>query len=667
MSAKKVRWRQVKHHWEIYFFILPALVLIALFQYYPAASGIFHSFYRWNGADIAEFVGLRNYFELLTSHEFWQSFRVALLLGLWNVVKMIPAIAVAVWIHRCSSERMQYVYRLLFVIPMVIPALVIALIWRSFFFEATQGYLNQFLEASGLFALLCKLDAFFGWGGVFLEGSRPAWLGDPRLILVACVIWGFPWVGSFAVLTYLAKLQNIPKEIYEAASIDGASWWTKFTRIEIPLIMSSIYLMLVFVIIGTIKDAGMIIALTGGMDGGPGGKATVPALFMLRKAFINQEMGAACAVGIVLTVVIMALQKLSSLVLEENSSAVRIRKMLPSAVMALGLYLLLLQPGWRAIGLFLLVAAFPYQTIRVAWRHAFSGFAREKMPSAARARTALAATFARIGSWFLRGFKHAAIWAVLACALLPVYLILVVSLKTNQQFYEAPGKLTEPLHWHNWLDAWHLISSSVANSIFIATLGTALTLFFALSAAYFFARLRMPLSGFFWNALLVLLMMPSVANLVPLFRLLADLNLLNTLAALIIVGTSVGQIFAIFVLRNFVADIPQDLFEAAEIDGANHFQQMWMVVLPLCGPILGTVGVMHFISEWNEFVLPLIVIRDSASLPVMVQLQRLAGEYIKFFGPLMAGYAIASIPVIVLFAFSMRLFVKGMTEGSIKG
>jgi ABC-type glycerol-3-phosphate transport system permease component len=269
--------------------------------------------------------------------------------------------------------------------------------------------------------------------------------------------------------------------------------------------------------------------------------------------------------------------------------------------------------------------------------------------------------------YFLRGFKHAAIWAVLGFAFLPVYLVLIVSLKTNQQFYEAPGRLTEPMHWHNWVDAWNLISSSVANSVFIATLGTALTLLFALSGAYFFARLRMPLSGFFWNALLVLLMMPSVANLVPLFRLLADLNLLNTLAALILVGTSAGQIFAIFVLRNFVADIPQDLFEAAEIDGANHFQQMRMVVLPLCGPILGTVGVMHFISEWNEFVLPLIVIRDSAALPVMVQLQRLAGEYIKFFGPLMAGYAIASIPVIVLFTFSMRLFVKGMTEGSIKG
>ena len=107
MNAKKIRWKQVKHHWEIYLFIVPALVLIVLFQYYPAASGIFHSFYRWNGADISEFVGLRNYIDLLRSPDFWQSFRVALLLGLWNVVKMIPAIAVAVWIHRCSSERMQ--------------------------------------------------------------------------------------------------------------------------------------------------------------------------------------------------------------------------------------------------------------------------------------------------------------------------------------------------------------------------------------------------------------------------------------------------------------------------------------------------------------------------------------------------------------------------------
>jgi hypothetical protein len=150
--------------------------------------------------------------------------------------------------------------------------------------------------------------------GIFVAGKMPAWLGDPKLIMVSCVIWGFPWVGSFAVLTYLAKLQSISKDVYEAGEIDGVGWWSKFTKIELPLIMGSIYLLLVFVIIESIKDAGMILALVG-VEGGPGGIATVPALFMLRKAFVEQQMGYACAVGIILTVVVMAMQKLSNAVM----------------------------------------------------------------------------------------------------------------------------------------------------------------------------------------------------------------------------------------------------------------------------------------------------------------------------------------------------------------
>jgi ABC-type glycerol-3-phosphate transport system permease component len=259
------------------------------------------------------------------------------------------------------------------------------------------------------------------------------------------------------------------------------------------------------------------------------------------------------------------------------------------------------------------------------------------------------------------------IWLVLAAAFLPLYLMLIVSLKDNQQFYEAPAIVTPPYHWENWRTAWDMVIPSVANSLFVATSSTALTLVLGLCGAYFFARVRMPLSRLLWNAILLLMMMPAIANLVPLFRLLRDINLLNTLTALVIVGVSGGQVFAIFVLRNFVADIPQDLFEAAEIDGASHVQQMVRVVLPLSAPILGTVGVMHFVHQWNDFVLPLIVIHDQSRLPVMVQLLRLAGEYIKFWGPLMAGYAIACLPVILLFVFSMKLFVRGLTECAVKG
>ena len=272
-----------------------------------------------------------------------------------------------------------------------------------------------------------------------------------------------------------------------------------------------------------------------------------------------------------------------------------------------------------------------------------------------------------LGGMSLRLVKHGYIWLVLAFAFLPLYLMMIVSVKNNEQFYLAPATLTHPFHWENWRIAWDMVTPTVANSLFIATSSTMITLGLALCGAYFFARLKVPGASFLWNALLILMMMPAIANLVPLFILLRNLSLLNTLSALIIVGASGGQIFGIFVLRNFISDTPQDLFEAAEIDGANHFQQLKMIVIPLSGPILGTVGVMQFFGAWNDFVLPLIVMRDHARLPVMVQLLRMAGEYIKLWGPLMAGYAIASIPIIILFVFSMKLFIRGMTEGAVKG
>ncbi len=814
MQPKPVKASQLKHHWEIYLFIIPTLVLIALFQYYPASSGIFHSLFRWNGSDISEFVGFENYVDLVKNLEFWNSFKLAFILGFWNVIKMIPALLVAVCIHRCTSDKMQFLYRTLFVVPMVIPGLITVLIWRSFFFEATSGYLNQFLDWSGLMGALqhagafvsMKLDtlgpglqrSFFetlDWLTAFKAGTSPAWLGDPKIIIIACVVWGFPWVGSFAVLTHLAKLQGISKDIYEAADIDGANWWTRFTKIELPLLMGSIYLLLVFAIIDTIKDAGMVLALAG-ITGGPGGKATVPALFMLRKAFMDQQMGYACAVGIVLTAVVLLLQKVCNMLLSEQADDDRpaasqwfgilalftfvqayfyvksdllartaspaslalwtgtllvqlglllalpyvLRRLTPRAharPLAIGLGALLilfgvfgashipalaamprpalfivfgfatillaapvalfkvaigtaggilLAYGLRNASINLIVTGLVFAILATPWGKLFDRInkaylahcLRRPPPAVSKGDLYVARAFARqqdpvyhglsvAGDWSLRFFKHLFIWFVLAFAFLPLYLMIIVSLKDNNQFYLSPNTLTQPMHWENWKTAWAMVSPTVANSIFLSTTATFFIVVFGLAGAYFFGRLRVPMSSFLWNALLLLMMMPMIANLVPMFILLRDMNLLNTLTALILVGASGGQAFAIFVFRNFISDIPQDLFEAAEIDGANHFQQLKLVVIPLSGPIMGTVAVMQFLGQWNEFVMPLIVMREQARLPVTVQLMRMAGEYIKLWGPLMAGYAIASIPVIVLFTFSMKLFVKGLTEGAVKG
>ncbi|MBL9207113.1 MAG: carbohydrate ABC transporter permease, partial [Opitutaceae bacterium] len=148
---------------------------------------------------------------------------------------------------------------------------------------------------------------------------------------------------------------------------------------------------------------------------------------------------------------------------------------------------------------------------------------------------------------------------------------------------------------------------------------------------------------------------------------LKELSLLNTLWALIIVGVAGGQVFNLFVLRNFMEDLPKDLFEAAEMDGASHLQQIRHIVVPMSAPIIGTLSILAFLGKWNDFLLPLIVLRDKELFTLGVGLIYLDGEYVKQWGQIMSAYFVASIPLIILFLFCMRLFVRGLSAGAIKG
>jgi len=265
--------------------------------------------------------------------------------------------------------------------------------------------------------------------------------------------------------------------------------------------------------------------------------------------------------------------------------------------------------------------------------------------------------------------KHAIVWSLILVELFPLYMMLQVSFKDNAEFINNPWLPSNPAtwHWENWAFGIRLIGPYIANTVFVAVSGTACSLGFAIFGAYFFARYKMPFSGVLWSAFLVLMLLPSVANIVPLFTLLKELSLLNTLTALIAVGVAGGQVFNIFVLRNFIEELPKDLFEAAEMDGASHFQQILNIVIPMSGPIIGTLSILAFLGKWNEFLLPLIVLRDKELFTLGVGLIYLDGEYVKQWGQIMAAYFIASIPLIVIFLFCMRLFVRGLSSGAIKG
>jgi ABC-type glycerol-3-phosphate transport system permease component len=265
--------------------------------------------------------------------------------------------------------------------------------------------------------------------------------------------------------------------------------------------------------------------------------------------------------------------------------------------------------------------------------------------------------------------KHTFVWILLLVELLPLYMMFQISFKDNRDFLANPWFPSWPgnWQWENWIIAVQQIGPLIANSVFISVTGTIATMALALLAAYFFARYKMPFSNILWSALILLMLLPGVANLIPLFALLKELNLLNTLIALIIVGTAGAQVFNIFVLRNFIEDLPNDLFEAAEMDGAGHIQQIINIVIPMTQSIVGTLSVLVFLGKWNEFILPLVILRDQELFTIGVGLIYLDAQTLKDWGQVMAAYSVASIPLIIMFLFAMKLFVKGLSAGAIKG
>jgi len=284
-----VSWRKLKRYWPVYFLLGVPLGLVVVFNYYPIANGFVHIFYRWNGDNIEEFSGLQNIWKMFGDADLWASFSVVIIFILANLVKMIPAIFVAVVLHHVWSGRWQYVYRVCFVIPMIVPAMVGILLWK-YFYEPNAGVLNELLRALRILG----------------PTETVQWLSREGLVIPALIFQGFPWVGAFSVLLYLAGLQNIPKSLYESAALDGAGPLQVFWYVELPLIMTQVRISLVLMMIGTIRGWEFVYLFVG-ESGGPNGVATVPGLLIFREAFSQGFFGYGCAVGFLIFVITLAL------------------------------------------------------------------------------------------------------------------------------------------------------------------------------------------------------------------------------------------------------------------------------------------------------------------------------------------------------------------------
>ncbi len=278
-------WDRLRRGATGYLFLLPTMVFIAYFLYFPAYRALTGAFTSWDGFNAPEYVGLDNFRRIFNDEVMGIAARNNLIWAVIDVfLAIVPAFLVAELIFHVGAVRLRYLYRTLFVIPAIVPFIVTVLLWRYFY--QGDGLINVFLESLGL------------------DGLTRSWIADPDTALYALALMGLPWVNAFNMLILFAGLQNIPREIIEAAELEGATGLKRMWTIDLPLVLSQVKLLLILALITSGQNIVVPLVMT---HGGPGYETYTVALYMYDTAVEYGEFGYSMAIALVLFIVIMAL------------------------------------------------------------------------------------------------------------------------------------------------------------------------------------------------------------------------------------------------------------------------------------------------------------------------------------------------------------------------
>jgi ABC-type glycerol-3-phosphate transport system permease component len=257
--------------------------------------------------------------------------------------------------------------------------------------------------------------------------------------------------------------------------------------------------------------------------------------------------------------------------------------------------------------------------------------------------------------------------------LYPLFFTLITSFKDNEQFYTKFWELPDPWMFVNYQDAFRIILPFLGNSLIISVGSILVILLTASMSAYAFARLRFPFREGIFLGLLALLMIPGLLMLIPQYLILRQLGLLVPTGIRPYLGMMLGyvagqQAFSVFIIRSFFESQPEELFDAARIDGCTEFSAYFRIALPLIKPVLATITIVVLLGIWNDYLWPLIVTTDKRYYTIALGLLRFQNSLggVILYGPRFAGYIVATLPLLVLYAFLMRYFIEGLTAGAIK-
>ncbi|MDA8301579.1 MAG: ABC transporter permease subunit [Actinomycetota bacterium] len=608
----------------------PSLALIVAVVFYPAYELVRTSLETISPIGLTEgFAGLQNFRNLFAEpalpHVVYNTV-------LWVVLVVGVTILVSLPLAQFLNKRFagRRLVRWALIVPWAASLVMTATLWR-YIYEGSYGMLNAVLGDLGLI-------------------HKPIFWYENQATAFWCLIFvGIIVSIPFTTYVFLAGLQAIPPDLYEAAAVDGSTPWQTYKRVILPLLRPALMVAVVLNTIYVFNSFPIIWVITGKI---PGDFTDTTITFMYKIAFTYRlDPGEAAALG-VLNVAFL--------------------------ILVIGLYVRRVGPGEAGAA----PVAEAARGRRSLFRERVTGAAvsllersgaalapvwRAATAPARRPRQALGRGWWRARPWLLP-----AIGAVVAFFFLAPYLVMLLSaLKSNIDLFHSPA-LYFPTHaeWGNFVSVWSQIplASYLLNSLIIAGVSTLLVLAVSLPAAYYTARHRFFGRKAFLYLILVTQMFAPVALVVGIYREVLSVNGQDSYWAIILIEAGFALAFATWIMNAYLASIPVDVEEAARVDGAGPLRTMTRVVLPLAKPAIVTAVIFTFIQVWNEFVVAETIFNDPTDNreTLTVGINAFVGLYQTQYNYLFVASLIGIVPVVVLFALIERHLVSGLTAGSIK-
>jgi len=636
--AKRLQ-RALGQDWSTaYVLMAPTIILMGGLIAYPFLRAVYISFTNTTSRVIGPFVGFTNYANLWKDIFFRRSVVITARFTLSAVaLKFMVGLLASILLHRLGNKATFWTGLVL--LPWIIPDIVRAITWKSLL-DPLYGGLSRGLVDLGIVQRAPQ----------FLTGVKTAL---PTLIIVN--LWqGIP----FFTINMLAGLKAIDQELYEAASIDGASSWRQFLHITLPGLRYVIIVTTLLSTIWTFNSFGLIFLLTGG---GPMDATKVYSILAFSYAIAGMRYGPGIAVAMTMApvlaifIVILGKYMMSGRRLYEEQTSRE-----PGAIAFV----------WNLISwpirmlIRLLVGLF--WLVNGAVETAIEAIGRVLRPPKEGQ-----VTTKRRARWTSGILPMLTLILLLIFELAPFYWVIMTAFKTELQITRFE-RVYWPMPWtlEQFVRLFGPARNFVVwlrNTITVSLVTPTLSTLIASAGAYALTRLRWKGANLFSRSVLVAYLMPGIMMLIPIYGLFTRLRLINTLWALFLSYPTFGLPFAIWLMMGYYSSIPEELEAAALIDGCNRFQTFYKVVLPLVKPALAAVAMFGITEAWSEFMFAYVMINTESKMTIPVGLaQMIIGDVLPW-GELCAAALIMAVPVLTLYSLGQRFMVAGLTAGAVKG